>query len=378
MLGKTLKGMIDFLIRKKKDIILSKKIKKIKKSVVLSGKLQVLDKSILKEHLKIWESYSKKINSNWIEVYSSVSGVIEPAYIPENLYYNFIEPVLNNKMFTQAYADKNFYNNFYKIEDLFPEILLRNIDGAFYNENYEHVKSIDQCISLFSAKKIVVKGTIDTGGGANVDVFVKNDNNLFYNSKNEFLSESFLIKKYKRNFNIQKYIYQDAFFKKFNESSLNTIRLFTYRSVTDEKVFILHALLRVGKPGSIVDNQASGGLSCSISSDGLLSSFAVDKFGNRFKDINGIPLTEQYIIPKFNEMLLLAEDIAKKNYYHRLLGFDFCLDTDGNIRLLEINNTNNEINFYQMNNGPLFGKFTKEVIDYCLTNPRTICLDFYY
>jgi hypothetical protein len=60
------------------------------------------------------------------------------------------------------------------------------------------------------------------------------------------------------------------------------------------------------------------------------------------------------------------------------LGFDVCLDHNGDIKLLEVNNMNNEINFYQMNNGPLFGLFTDEVLRFLTTNLKTIMLDFDY
>ncbi|MCK7537993.1 MAG: hypothetical protein MZV63_47075 [Marinilabiliales bacterium] len=69
-----------------------------------------------------------------------------------------------------------------------------------------------------------------------------------------------------------------SFFARFNESSLNTVRILTYRSVRNEDVFVLHRLLRAGRRGSVVDNQASGGIACAIDNDGLMA-LGIDKSG---------------------------------------------------------------------------------------------------
>jgi hypothetical protein len=60
-----------------------------------------------------------------------------------------------------------------------------------------------------------------------------------------------------------------------------------------------------------------------------------------------------------------------------LLGFDFCVTENNEIKLLEINCKNIEINFLQMNNGPLFGEYSKEIIDYCLHTKKNVVIDFH-
>ena len=82
---------------------------------------------------------------------------------------------------------------------------------------------------------------------------------------------------YGGNFIIQKYIDQHHWFARFNESSLNTVRVLTYRRIKNEEAVVLHRLLRAGRPGSVVDNQASGGIACAIDTDGRLMSFGIDK-----------------------------------------------------------------------------------------------------
>lgn len=81
-------------------------------------------------------------------------------------------------------------------------------------------------------------------------------------------------------------------------------------------------------------------------------------------------------IPGFSIMKENACLIAKKYFYQRLLGFDFCFTNNNEVKLLEINCKNIETNFLQMSNGPLFGEFTDEIIEYCLKNKKSIVLDF--
>ena len=69
-------------------------------------------------------------------------------------------------------------------------------------------------------------------------------------------------------------------------------------------------------------------------------------------------------IPKVSEMRQIATYYAKKNFYSRLMGLDFCVDNKGKVILIEINNQFGAISF-QMNSGPLFGEYTDEIIEYC-------------
>jgi hypothetical protein len=71
-----------------------------------------------------------------------------------------------------------------------------------------------------------------------------------------------------------------------------------------------------------------------------------------------------------------ASELAGRFPYHRLLGFDLCVTSEGRLRLLEVNVKNLEINFFQMSLGPLFGPHTQEVIDYCRSSKRSVVLDF--
>jgi hypothetical protein len=138
--------------------------------------------------------------------------------------------------------------------------------------------------------------------------------------------------------------------------------MMTYRSVVDNAVHPLGAVVRFGRPGSLVDNQAAGGLTCGVLKNGKTGSFVCDKMG-RFKGEDSAWLSVmQSEVPMFKKMVEIAQDIASQYPYHRLLGFDFTVNDKEEVKLLEINCKNIEINFLQMNTGPLLGDFTEEIL----------------
>ncbi|MBN1183508.1 MAG: hypothetical protein JXB49_14560 [Bacteroidales bacterium] len=371
---KTLKTIIAFLYNFYKSTLYTRKIRKIYKSV--NFQYAQFDKTEIKAHQNRWKSLHSHINPTWYEVYAIITGKRDPNFVPEDVYYNIIEPRLNNKQLSKGYSDKNLYDTVYDAR-LLPKTILRNIDGVFYNEKYEFVNissDSDLLSNLIGNEEIIIKPSMDSGGGRDVKLFSSN-NGRYVNSENQTLTLDYLYFVFKRNFIIQEKIQQHTFFMEFNKTSVNTIRVFTYRSVLNNSIEILHTLLRIGKANSITDNQASGGLSCGIT-NGRINSYAVDKYGNKYENVNNIDLNTYLEIPFYNEILNHAKDIANRNYYAHLLGLDFCIDVKGDVRLIEINNVNNEINFYQMNNGPLFGRFTNEIIDYCTKNQASYMFDF--
>ena len=331
------------------------------------------------KHKLLWGKYIINVSVEWLKVYGSISEKYDFRYIPEDVYYTEIEPRLNNKAFSKAYTDKNFYHIVLDSEIL-PEVVLHSTNGVLYSSDYagtEKIVEFDFWSRGLANGIYVIKPTVDTGGGQGVRVITISPGSFSINpSLTGICSFEELLKYYKRDFLIQKYIIQHPFFAQFNSSSLNTVRILTYRSIRDESIVILHRILRIGKAGSVVDNQASGGIACGIKADGNLSGFGVDKYGNKYFNSNGISFSSVGEILFLNFMIKISIEVAKKYKYSRLLGLDFGVDRDNRILLIEVNDSNNEINFYQMNNGPLFGDYTEEIASFCLKEPKSFVIDF--
>ncbi len=344
------------------------KITKIIKSL---EKTKIISQTVVEQHLKKWKALGNKPNTKWIKVYSSLNSIESPDYVTEADYYSKVEPLLNNSLFSESYSDKNFYHKIIPIEYL-PKVIIRNINGALYDEQYLPINYASAISSINVYEKLIIKKTIESGGGKDVMLLIKTEIGWVDNN-NKAIDIGNLLIEFSNNHNIQEYIRQFDYFAMFNSSSVNTIRLYTYKSVISNEVSVVNAVLRIGKQGSFVDNQASGGISVGIDlNSGKINTFAVDKLGRLFFDSNGYQFKEAPAIPLFQKMKETAIEIAHNFPYHKLLGFDICLDVDGKLKIIEVNNRNIEINFHQMNNGPLFGKFTDEIINYVSLNKQNI------
>jgi hypothetical protein len=367
------KRLIVYVYSVKTKLLFNRKISKIYKSI--PEKINI-PKHKIQMHKKLWSAVNSKSNLNWYKVFASVNGIDDPRYISEYDYYINVEPRLNNMTFCEAYSDKNYYHRFID-SNLLPRVYIRMIDGVLYNQSYQCIEFTDEFGFNIPSEvsKVIIKKSFDTGGGKGVGLAKIVDSKWIDNHGLE-TTWKYLSKVYGRNFVVQEYIEQHPFFNSFNYDSVNTIRVFTYRSAINNEIIPLHSVLRIGKLGSFVDNQASGGISCGINNDGILNEFAVTKNGKRLLSNNGILFSEVGFVYKYDEIISIAKQIASSYYYHRLLGFDFCVDKNSNVKLIEINTKNNEINFFQMNNGPLFGDYTEEIINFCKGKSKVFCIDF--
>ncbi len=361
--------------------LLTGKIKKIRRGIAAQGQGASVDgKEQREKHEQLWKKLHRRVNQDWLAVYSAVSGRPDHRYVPEDIYYTEIEPRLNNKLFSKAWTDKNSYELILGDRVRRPEVVLRCINGVLYTPDFLPAGRPEEFAGFsreLRGERLVIKPTMDSGGGKAVRVI------KFTEAGPEITppapgvtSLPGLFRLYGGNFVMQKYIRQHLWFARFNESSLNTVRVLTYRSVRDEKVHVLHRLLRAGRPGSVVDNQSSGGIACAIGEGGRLMHYGIDKSGTRHTGTGNIVFAEAGEVPFIKEITDAALQVASCYRYSRLLGLDFAAGENGEIILIEVNDSNNEINFFQMLSGPLFGDFTGEVAEACLHLPRSFVIDY--
>ncbi len=337
------------------------KIKTIRKKN--PGLFKESNKNDLQKHKDYWRKLGyNKINKMWYLFYRNCSNFHDEAYIPENIYYIGIEPALNNYMLSNPHADKNLYELKYS-SDIFPETQIRCMNRLFYDQTYNIIsnKEVIDILNKSDFSEFIIKPSIGSSGGRNILKFSIKNKKIFCNQKYFELSD--FIRKYNGNFLMQKKINQSSFFSNYFSNAINTIRICTYFSENSRKAHFLKAVYRMGINDMIVDNQAFGGISCGVFQNGLLHSYAIDKYGNKYFEHPNSKVKFDEKILFFASMVEKALRLASKNYYHRLLGFDFCLTKNNDIKIIEINNKSIEINFCQLFGGSLFGKYTKEIVE---------------
>lgn len=338
------------------------------------GAESIADNTIISLHRAKWAKLSiYPVNIKWINAYINSTKIESPDYVSESIYYTQIEPILNNFQMQLAYADKNFYDLVFP-QNVFPATVLRNINGSFYTNNYSPLNintNEDLQTIILKYLGLIVKPAIESGGGENVYLFKHSGKEMIDNA-DKVLNLTFLQTHLKQNYVVQEVLSQHPDLRKFNNTSINTLRVLTWLSPVTGNVEILQCIFRVGAQGQYVDNSRSGGFAIGVQPDGLLNQFATNKHGKHFTEVNGISLLQQHKIPCFEEIKNKAKEISSKYFHFRLLGLDMSVDDSQTIRCIEINNSGNEINFFQLNNGPLFGEFTNEVINYCMDNKQRL------
>ena len=340
------------------------KAKRFKKSLKISPGRKLQPGEITRYKNK-WKRVSRFVSPIYLDTVSQIFGYADENIVPWNIYFSHIEPKLNNISFALVMEDKSQLDWLYG--DLVPRIFFRNIHGVFFI-NKQAVRNSDEVdlLRLFGDhEKVVVKQSVDSHGGVSIQVFSRK-NGSFYNSDNQKLTMEFLQSNYRVNYVIQEYILQHDYFAQFNSSSLNTLRVMTYRSVLDNEIHVISTILRVRASGSVVDNLKFGGYALGISETGVLRGFGVDKQGNLMKTFGETnkAFSEVAQVHCIQEVWETAKKAAALHYHARVLEFDMAVDQNERVRMIEVNTSDLGIDSIQHANGPLFHRFTDEVIEY--------------
>ena len=137
---------------------------------------------------------------------------------------------------------------------------------------------------------------------------------------------------------IEELINQDERMAVWNESSVNTVRIPSFR--TKDGIRIMRPFIRMGRKGSIVDNGGHGGIFFSFDAKtGAICSKGRDEKGNIF-DANPDNGREyaNWKVPEWDKLLKLSEEVHKSlPEYHKYVGFDFALSKDHGWVLVEGN-----------------------------------------
>jgi len=312
------------------------------------------DKSVEDKHIAFWQGFRRRVNLNTFRVCKNISGVENEHIIPEDIFTVDIEPTLNPHSALKFYEIKNLYNKWFGM-NYFPKDFLHNINGEYFDKHLKSLTKHDlEVIIADLPYPVVMKPSIYSYGGKDV-FFIKNKDDLLgkLNGRNNVV--------------VQERIDQHQIFSQFNAKGINTIRAYVYKSVTNNSVHFLNAALRMGVGGSL-DNETDGGIVSFINKSGYLHGFALDKYGRKFDKHPDSNLSFDEKIPDFEQMKILAVQIAKQVYFGRLVSMDLCYDDQANWRVIEVGTFGHTIRFAQYAGQPFFGEFTEEVIDYCLKN----------
>ena len=328
--------------------------RRIYKQMVSGVKLNKLSKEEKEEIRSYYEKHlGNAVNPRWHQYYYSINGCFTPKYVPLGLYYADILPLMNDRSVTKAYADKNF------TERLFPDVLqpksiVKNINGFYYEgmKVISEERALDICSNLSDA---IIKQAVESAQGKSVIRF----SSVQGKTDSDNCSVKELFKKYKKNFIVQQAVIQHPELSRLNPTSLNTVRLTTFRR--ENEVVVLTSLLRMGRKGSKVDNVSVGGVFCEIENSGKLKSpaYGINPTGVYEENDFGLKY-DGVVVPLFQQIVDEAKSMHMTLPYTRIIGWDFTVNDKNEVGLIELNLHSPGV--YQLI-GPALGNYTDEILE---------------
>ena len=354
-------SLLDKIVNKAIKILSRYKDKREKQSYVdgirASYKKLANKKELTKEQQDEIQNFYKRllghsIPTDWHKYFYARTGNYSKYYLPTSEYKTDIIGRLNVFPLKRAYTDKN-------ISDILlpnahqPKIFLKNMNGYFYFDGkaVSQQDAIELCKNLGEA---IIKPSLSSRGNG---VQILHIENGFIDKDKQIRIED-VFKSYISDFQLEEVVHQHKDMSALNPTSLNTIRLLTFRN--DMDIIVLYTVVRIGRKGQQVDNESAGGISTQIKTDGTLGKYAYGAPGNdriEFTD-SGIKL-EGYKIPSYQEAIQKVKEYHLKFPYFRLMAWDIAIDEAGLPTLIEFNVTPD---LSQSANGPAMGDFTEKIL----------------
>ena len=321
------------------------------------------------EYMRKWRALSNDVEPYSYRLFSQYCGN-NPYIVPEGVARRCIEPVLNPPRFRSFYGDKNMYA-VYLNKNRMPTTILRRIGGgtfldADFTPNIDFFFDKDGRVVTLEYDRLILKPSIDSSSGVGVMLFKNKGGRYLSSDGKSELTKSFL-EGYSDDFILQEAVEQHPYISQFCKTAVNTLRIAVYRSVADESVNVVGAVLRIGRDGSFVDNGHRGGRFVGVNLEsGALGHYVCDQYGNKATQWNGVDFSSaDYSIPNWPAVVDFAKYVGRSNHHMRWLALDVALGKDGSPCLIEYNCGGFSYWLFQFSGMPAFGRFTDEIIDYC-------------
>ena len=274
-------------------------------------------------------------------------------YMPRYIWYTYMYDIVNPPSVSKVFSDKLLFPLLFPSVKQ-PRIIIGYYNGSYITDNFCPLTE-DQAISkvLDYGNPVIIKQSVETMGGKGIEFLDQYDSEVL---RKDFNSR-------KKNFLVQEIVEQSDDISFFNSSSLNTIRIETL--LLNGKCTVVFRMLRHGIKGMRLDNLSSGGMGVGVNEDGTLSFAVSDRLCEKYDTHYSGKKYNECKIPNLSSIC----DIACRLHYNvsqvGFIGWDFALDKNNDPILIEAN-------FYRpgtidqyLDNKPLFGNRTQEVIDYC-------------
>ncbi len=283
------------------------------------------------------------------------SGDFYAEYIPQDIYVGYIDPYFNDIIAAKYFDNKCMYSSLFHGIPQCENVLMR-VNGIWLDGNDMPVSMNKLNEVLKKADSgIFVKEAQVTAGGAGVTYF----------EKSRLSAENILkiIDTIPTDVVVQKELIQHRDMAMLNPSSVNSLRMYSVLGLNG-KATVYSSVVRMGVGDSKLDNYSAGGMTCGIREDGTLRKYGYNKLGEK-TEVHPTTRTvfDGYVIPSYGKAVALIKKAHPMIPHFRSIAWDIAIDENGEAVLIEANFCRGGIDSLQVNNGPLYGRDTKKILD---------------
>ncbi len=304
-----------------------------------------------KEACEYWKKYSQHFTPLWHQFYYEKTGIFDVRFIPEDLMMTDIEDYLNDWSSAHGIDNKNNYAMYFP-EIRHPRAAFRKMWDIFHDDNYEIITEEQAIENCFRMGHVILKCAKDSGRGGGIKIWKESD------GRDRLVQ---IIKSAPRDYLAQEFIRQHKDLEAINPSSVNSIRIVTF--LWNNKIDFLVAYLRMGFPGSEIDNVCAGGCCSAVRRDGTLVGYALNRSAEKIYEHPSGFRFEGFKVPSWEKVVKVAIKMHQKMGNFRLISWDIAVAEDGEPIFIEMNLIYGAMEYHQLFNGPLFGDRTEEVLN---------------
>lgn len=298
-----------------------------------------------------WAQYGVKPHIWWYKQFYLRNIPLDRRLIPNDLHLSRIIPYFNNDYFLRLLPDKNLHDLLFAGVKR-PETVFKYMDGYYCNDDRSPISKEEALARCAQEGDYIIKPTLHSSSGSDIQFFSGGPDTAAVEKLTAVYGGDDYI--------VQKCVAQHPELARLNPTSLNTVRFITLALPTGTR--ILSSVLRVGGTGSRVDNVSKGGYQCTILPDGTLDKLAythnsgINEYVEQTQ--SGVRF-EGYPIPAWEKLRDTALNLATRLPHLRYVGWDFAVDEQGDVVLVEFNSQAEQ---NQGTCGPTFGDMTDEVL----------------
>lgn len=296
-----------------------------------------------------WAQYGIKVPLQWHKLFYGKTGIKEPRFVPEPVFQRVIKPQMNDHTFAGIWSDKAYIDHFIRGVRTVRSIV-RNVNGRFLDEQFSLITIYDAQQILKQYDALVIKPSTYTDTGKGVKLLEKPFDLKGLNAE------------YGKNYVIQIPLRQHPELARFNQSSVNTIRVNSV--LFDTKAHVMSAFIKVGQTGEFADNHGHDRYFIGIRENGTFCDYAIN---HNLQKFDHIPSGYEFAgrpVPCYESVCQAVESAHQCIPHFGFAFWDVCVNFNGEPTIVEVNLRYPDTTIPQVAGGPFFGKYSDDIMKY--------------